>query len=73
MINLFKRINLFKWPKRYTYECGCNLQDVAIQEFNNIKPDLEKLYGRKIKVINMKRKWFEDYKVIFELEDEKDG
>lgn len=66
-------INLFKRPKRYIYECGSNLQDVAILEFNNIRLELEKLYGSKIKVINMKRNYFEDYKVIFELENEKDG
>ena len=52
----------------HIYETHNNVQAHAVQEFNQIRPELEKMHNAKIKVIKMYRILM-DYKVKYELEE----
>ena len=53
---------------KHIYETAKNVQSQAVQEFNNIRHELEKMHNAKIKVIKMFRILM-DYKVLYELEE----
>ena len=54
---------------KHIYETSCNVQARAVQEFNHIRPELEKMHNAKIKVIKMYRLML-DYKVLYELKEQ---
>jgi len=55
--------------KIYKYITSYHIMLYAVQEFESVKPTLEKLYGKKIIVKDIKDKWSGFITIYYSLEE----